>query len=193
LDWYGGDSFSAEGRRSMASFLEKSYPGVWDKSFTWHDKQSREFVLQKMAEASFVIIPSIWETFGFTALEAASLGKPIIITSHTGASYLFTHKHDAWIIPAGDAKKMAEAIELLSNDPSLREKLGSNARKTIQAVFDEKDIVEERIKLFQSVIQNRQQQPGAFEQWVAFLKKYITPQRKLYYSFRSKLKKLAGR
>ena len=135
----------------------------------------------------------LWETFGFTALEAASAGKAIIITDKTGASYLFTHGHDAWIVPANDPEKLAEAIQHLYNDPELCKKLGDNAKSMVERTFNEKEIVEERIRLFQSIIQNRKPHTDTFEERLSFLKKYTAPSRKLYYFLRAFAKKLIGR
>lgn len=192
LNWFGGDTYTAEGNQSMTSFLQKKYPDIWNKNFVWQGKKTRQETKKELAAATFVVIPSLWETFGWTALEAASLGKSIIMTDKTGASYLFTHGYDAWIIPSNNPEKLAEAIELLSNNSELCKKLCNNAKLMVQQVFNEKEIAEERIKLFENIIQNRKPHTNTFEEQITFLIKYITLSRKLYYSLRAFAKKIIG-
>ncbi len=60
------------------------------------------------------LVPSIDESCSLVALEAAMLGKPLIVTENTGAKYIVSSD---CIVPTGDAdilsKKMAECIRHL--------------------------------------------------------------------------------
>lgn len=193
LNWIGGDTWLAPGQQKVSSYLKKKYPSAWGNNFIWKREHSYIDTQQELLSSSLVIIPSLFETFSYVALEAASAGKAIIITDKTGASYLFTHGHDAWIVPANDPEKLAEAIQHLYNDPELCKKLGDNAKRMVERTFNEKEIVEERIRLFQSIIQNRKPHTDTFEERLSFLKKYTAPSRKLYYFLRAFAKKLIGR
>ncbi len=192
VNWFGGDTYSAPGNRSMAGYLGKNFPGIWNKNFVWRKEKSREETRKEIAASSFVVIPSLWETFGWTVLEAAAAGKAMIITDKTGAVYLFTHGIDAWIIPANNSTKLAEAIEVLHKDPELCKYLGSNAKKMLENRFNEKAIVTDRIKLFGEVIRKRKTRTINFAEQTAFLSKYTTPTRKLYYGLRALGKKILG-
>jgi glycosyltransferase involved in cell wall biosynthesis len=193
LHWFGGDSYSAKKHESVSVFLSKKYPQVWNKNFIWKNSLTRDETLAELAKSAFVIIPSLWETYGWTAIEAAYLGKAIIITDKTGSGFLFSHRQNAWIIPANKPQKLAEAIEILNNNSELRTSLGNNAKILIENVFDEKKIVEEKITLFSKIILSREPTEIPFEQRINFLKEYTTNARKIYYRFRAFIKKLAGK
>jgi hypothetical protein len=193
LRWVGGDSYTAPGASKMSSFLQSSYSEVWNQNFFWLDEKPNDEVQELIKNASLIIIPSEWETFNYVALEAASLHKPIIVTGTTGASYLFTHRHDAWVMPANDPGSLADAIMHLLNHPELRETIGDNAGLMVNEVFNEKSIAEERIKIYQRAISNRQSVFSAENETLCLLKKIKTPQRKFYFTLRSTLKKFTRR
>jgi glycosyltransferase involved in cell wall biosynthesis len=78
-------------------------------------------------QADVVIFPTLMrEGFGFTAVEALACGRPVIasdqdaIREATGGL--------AIPVPQGDAAALAVAIETLSLDPDLRERLGREGR-----------------------------------------------------------------
>ena len=193
LHWVGGDTFTAPGVKKMSWFLETNYPGLWNKNFRWLGEKKKEEVLEMIRKASLILLPAEWETFNLVALEAASAAKPMIITKNTGASYLFTHGHDAWIIPSDDSDALANAILHLTNNPGLCSSLGKNAADTIRNKFSESDIIEKRIAIYDKAILKRKGKTIIIASADIFLKKYITVSRKIYYSLRALLKKIIRR
>jgi len=193
LKWVGPDFSTAKDQQSMAEYLKQNHSDVWQNNFLWLGEKNNAETKNEIIKSDIIVIPAIWETFNWVALEAASLGKPIIITDNTGAVYLFTHGHDAWIVPANDPLKLAEAIERLINDSQLCGKLGRNAIELIQRTFKDPANAQEKISLYQNIIQNRSLQKRNFAEDIIFLNKYYTPMRKIKYQLRALLKKIAGR
>lgn len=193
INWVGGDTYTAPGSMKMSLYLEKTFPDSWNKKLVWLPEKTNAEVIELIAKAAIVLIPAEWETFNYVALEAASLHKAIIITNQTGASYLFTHGLDAWIIPANDPKRLADAILHLSANPELCQTLGQNAAVMVKNVFDKKAITEERIAIYRQTILNRQSETGSENKILEILEKITRPQRKLYFQLRATIKKWAGR
>jgi glycosyltransferase involved in cell wall biosynthesis len=75
------------------------------------------------------------EPFGLTIVEAMACGKPVVISAAGGAKELFTPEFDGLGHEAGDATGLAGAIARLAADPSLRARLGANARQTAVGRF----------------------------------------------------------
>ncbi|ARU41024.1 hypothetical protein CCB80_07665 [Armatimonadetes bacterium Uphvl-Ar1] len=98
-------------------------------------------VADAMASVDVVLIPSIWrEAFGFTAVEAMSLAKPIVANNYGGLSEIFTHNQTALLFKSPnpedpDPKKVAQLIKKLLNDPSLGTKLGQAAQSHYESNF----------------------------------------------------------
>ncbi|MFL5787231.1 MAG: glycosyltransferase family 4 protein [Flavisolibacter sp.] len=189
VNWIGYDTYTAPGRKSMSQFLSKNYPSVWQSNLRWLGEKDRAVVLKEIEECSFVIVPSLWETFNYTVLEAADLAKALIITNTTGASSLFTHEYDAIIIESGNSKALADSILLLYNDVEKRNKLGTNARKTLEMHYSNNKSSEERIFIYKKIIDERHVMGNLFEDHILFLEKYCTRSRMRYYKFRSLIKK----
>lgn len=193
LTWFGGDTWLAPGYGKMSDWLAKQYPNVWQKNFIWQDSVPHEELLRKMADASLVIVPALFETFNYVALEAAAMGKPLLLTRTTGAAEYFTHGKDAWIIEPDDASALAEAIQYLQNDEAKRIELGQNAALRIRELFRPEDIVAQRIEIYKKSKAQRRPLAEGLMPYPSFLRSYRTAARKYYYCIRRQLKKLAGR
>lgn len=191
IQWVGADFYTAPPNgRSMIKYVKNKYPDLWNKEFNWKGEKNREVTIKLLSESVFVIIPSIYETFSYVALEAATLGKAIIITKGTGASYLFTNDHDALIIPEDNFTELGEAILKLSKNPALRKKLGDNAQKMILSVFEPKKLASERISIYKKTIELRKQDIITTTGYLTIIKKYTTMPRKLYFKIRKMAKKI---
>lgn len=193
LAWFGGDTWLAPGYGKMSGWLASQYPGSWQKNFVWHGALPHEELLQKMAAASVVIVPALFETFNYVALEAAAMGKALILTRNTGAAEYFTHGKDAWIIEPNDAEALAEAIQQLMKDEALRNQLGHNAPQRMRELFRPEDILAQRMEIYQLSKDRRRPLPEYLIPFPGFLRRYRTAARKYYYCIRRQLKKLAGR
>ena len=188
VEWIGIDFYTAPGGTSMAGYMNQTYSDVWNKQLIWLGAVERQTTIRKIADAKYIVIPSIFETFSFVALEAASLGKAIIITEGTGASYLFTHGINAWIVPP-DANKLAKAMIYLQQNPELCVQLGHNARQMVSEAFEEERILKERLYLYTRTIED-QKNHKLIKPDLGFLNNYTTSKRKAYYKLRVVAKKI---
>ena len=71
------------------------------------------------------------EPWGLVCNEAMSQGRPVIATDAVGAAAggLVRDGETGLVVPAGDARALAEAIERLLGDAQLRADLGRGARR----------------------------------------------------------------
>ncbi|MBI3137630.1 MAG: glycosyltransferase family 4 protein [Sphingobacteriales bacterium] len=192
VTWIGGDTWLAPAYQQMSVYLQKKYPDTWQHRLIWAGELDPEKTGREIAAASLVIIPGTFDTFNYVALEAASLGKAILITDHTGAAELFTHGKDAWIVPANNPAALADAILYLSANPELCGKLGANAGSTIREKLSEDRMVSERLAVYSDVIVNRVRKTQGAGNELDFLNQYRTAARKYYYCLRRFLKKIKG-
>ncbi|QYY36313.1 glycosyltransferase family 4 protein [Ruficoccus sp. ZRK36] len=135
IDWYGSDTPTAPGGQSMASWLEKSYPGIWQKSFHWHGPLPREEAIARQAEADFALIPSHWDTLNFTVLEAMAAAKPVLVSTGAGASYLIENGVNGLVFPVDDSDALARTLQHLIKTPARLPALGQAARETLAERF----------------------------------------------------------
>jgi glycosyltransferase involved in cell wall biosynthesis len=61
-------------------------------------------------------------------VEAAACGRALLVTDVSGGSSFVRHGLEGFVVPAGDAAALAEALERLARDPSMRQRMGAAAR-----------------------------------------------------------------
>lgn len=82
-------------------------------------------VLEAMRLSSVVLVPSIWpEPFGIVAIEAMSVGKPVIASRIGGLSDIVLDGVTGLLVHANNSKMLGQAIQLLIGDPELRMRMG---------------------------------------------------------------------
>lgn len=106
--------------------------------------------LSVMAGADIVVVPSRFEGFGLTALEAMALSKPVIASTAGGLPEVLGDT--GRLVATGDVGAIASAILELAGDPSLRETMGRAARARAKAEFGLLTIAARLIKTYESLV-----------------------------------------
>ncbi len=90
---------------------------------------------REYARCLFVAIPSFSETFGMTAVEGALAGKPSIATAMGGTKEFIIHGETGFIVDPTRTDDLAEAMNSLLEDGSLRERFGRKAWERARTDF----------------------------------------------------------
>ena len=85
--------------------------------------------------ASFFVLPSIFEPFGMTAQEAMACGIPVIASRFGGIKTVLTHEKDGLFIDPKDENEFAGTMIKLLKDKAFRDQLGNEASKLIRRNF----------------------------------------------------------
>lgn len=123
LKIFGSDSF--DGTKEKVEALIK-------------EKQAEDYVLlmgasgcleKDMINGAFAAYSSDYEGMPNVVLEAMALGLAVVATDCPpgGPAMVITPEENGLLVPVGDAKAMAEAMERLIEQPQLAEKLGKQA------------------------------------------------------------------
>jgi glycosyltransferase involved in cell wall biosynthesis len=88
---------------------------------------------------------------GVSALEAMSMGKPVI--GYETGTIIIADGTDGFLVQKGDIKGLAEKILLLIKDPSLRKVMGENARRKVLSQYDISLCARRILVLYSSLIQ----------------------------------------
>jgi glycosyltransferase involved in cell wall biosynthesis len=92
-------------------------------------------LLDVVEAASLVVVPSRFEGFGLTALEAMALGRPVVATTAGGLPEVIEHGVSGWLVPPQDPVALAQAIGRMMDDAGLRQRLGAAGRARAQERF----------------------------------------------------------
>lgn len=108
-----------------------------DSQIRWVGQQSRDETMRWIADAKFLVFPSIWyETFGRSMIEAKACGTPVIASNMGAMSLLITHLQTGLHFEPGNAADLARQCNLLLDDDQLRSRLGVAGRTQFESEFD---------------------------------------------------------
>lgn len=94
----------------------------------WVDSQQRGELLSK---ADVFVLPSYDEGLPMALLEAMSWGLPSVTTPVGGIPEVITHSETGLLVNPGDVQQLAEALESLIENESLRLDIGNAARQRV--------------------------------------------------------------
>jgi glycosyltransferase involved in cell wall biosynthesis len=91
-----------------------------------------------VAASDLIAIPSLWESYCLAAVEAMTLGRPVIGTTGHGFSEFMEDGRNGLLVTRGSVPELATAVTRLLDDQSLRTRLGRAAAATGRAHTPEK-------------------------------------------------------
>ena len=102
-------------------------------------------------QADVFVLPSLWEGFPLTILEAWASGVAVIATKVNGIPAICTDKKNALLVVQEDAQELSVAMKTLLNDAELVEKLGKEGRNLVSECYSWQKISDETLKLYNSL------------------------------------------
>jgi glycosyltransferase involved in cell wall biosynthesis len=105
-------------------------------------------------DSDVYVLPSIYETFPISVLEALACETPVIITNRCGIADMIDGI--AGIVIPYDSHQLYHSISQLLNDNQLRLKLGENGRKMVTKNFNWESIIKSMESTYLTCIQRKQ-------------------------------------
>lgn len=105
-------------------------------------------------ESDICIFPSLWEAWGYTCTEAMSMGKAVIGSKYGGMADAIENGKNGLLIDPFDVKDIISKLKMLITNPALREKLGDEAKKTIQKELSFQELLQQNISFYKSLLSN---------------------------------------
>ena len=81
------------------------------------------------------VAPQRWEGFGLTPLEAMACGVPVVATTVGVFDELIKDKETGFLVPPGDAERMAEAVDSMILSPDRLEYFSTRSRHRVESRF----------------------------------------------------------
>lgn len=88
---------------------------------------------ERIRRCGVVVIPSLFEGFPITLLEAAAMGKPIVVSRLPGVEEVMRDGDDCVMAEPGDVDGLTDALLRVMGGAELRRRLGRGARVTAEA------------------------------------------------------------
>ena len=117
--------------------------------------------LEAVRRCSMLIVPSLVpETFGMVALEAMTMGRPVVAARLGGLGELVVDGETGMLVPPGHAPALRDAIAALLADPSRREAMGRAGRERA-ASYSAREIVPRVERVYRLLTAAGDEVPGA--------------------------------
>ncbi|MFC1917417.1 glycosyltransferase [Chloroflexota bacterium] len=106
--------------------------------------------LSAYVDADVYVLPSVYEIFGITLLEALACGTPVVLTDRCGLADAI--KDRAGLVVGYDQKQLQTALQQLLTDEKLRYGFGEAGRKMVREKFDWAKITGQVENLYQEIL-----------------------------------------
>ena len=114
----------------------------------------RDDIPALLASAAVFVLPSTWEGQPLILQEALRAGVPIVAT-RVGGTPVLTGEDAALLVPAGDARRLADAVRTVLTDPALAARLGKAAADRGDALPGEDDAVAAALAEYEIISRTR--------------------------------------
>jgi glycosyltransferase involved in cell wall biosynthesis len=105
-----------------------------------------------MADADIFVMPSRWEGFGLTALEAMALAKPVVASRISALPEIIIDKETGFLVPPNQSAPLEESILRLMQDPGWARSLGLAGRARVGQVFTVARMAEKTALLYRHLL-----------------------------------------
>ncbi|MFN4762880.1 glycosyltransferase family 4 protein [Gillisia sp. Q332] len=138
------------GRSTKELMLEKFSP-VATKQLVWLDNLPYEEILEQIAKAHVVVLPSFAEALPMTWIEAMAMEKALVTSNIGWAKEVMIDGVTGFTVDPKDHQLYAERILQLIYDPALAKKMGKAARERVLAKFSTEVVVERNIGYYEKI------------------------------------------
>lgn len=135
-----GDNFEDECKNNLLKYLEE--PDKKNIRKKIHFMGVCDSLEKELADAAMFVLPSNYEGMPNALMEAMAMGLPVISTDCPcgGSRYWIRHRENGLLVPVGDKKAMADAMEYYIEHPSEAAGMGERAKEalkeaTVQKVY----------------------------------------------------------
>ena len=126
---------------------------VWQEAGVVECWGRRSDMPNVLALAHVVCLPSAYgEGVPKVLLEAAACGRPIVTTDSPGCREVVLHGDNGLLVPVRSTVELADALQVLIENPELRQKMGARGREIAVKEFALEKVVAETIAVYEELL-----------------------------------------
>lgn len=123
--------------------------------FAFHGARDHNSVRALLAGARLVVVPSRWENFPYSCVEAMASGVPVMASPHGGMTEMIESGRSGWIAASSEPNDLAAAtLEALDAGPRGLEETGRAAASAIGEMCDPATVVAQRRMLYGKLLRD---------------------------------------
>jgi glycosyltransferase involved in cell wall biosynthesis len=107
------------------------------------------------AAADLFVLPSRYEGLPNVMLEAMAAGLPVIASRVSGTEDVVEDGRNGLLVPPGEPRALLDALLRLTGEPEMGERLGKEARKTVEGRYHINRVAEETLAFYRRLTDRR--------------------------------------
>jgi len=108
--------------------------------------------LEAYVDSEFYVLPSRYETFPMTVLEAYACGKPIIASNVKGLKDLIVNRETGLLFEAGNVMQLSRSIHFLLKEHKEAEQMSLRGRQLVENKFTIESVVDKLEEVYKEVV-----------------------------------------
>ena len=105
--------------------------------------------------ADVFFAPSLWENCPYSCLEAMAASCAIVSADQGGMPELIRHGESGLLAQSGNPASYIDTLEQVIQDPALRVRLGTAARRTVETSFTDVQIAQQSVNYYRECVRER--------------------------------------
>jgi glycosyltransferase involved in cell wall biosynthesis len=146
--------------------------GILD-NFVFAGLIQRERIPEMISAMDLVVHTSLREGLARVLPQALAMGKPCVSFDIDGAPEVVIPGETGYLVQAGDARGLADAISRLLDDPELRERMGRAGKRRVDPAFRAETMVDEIASVYRALAARYSERLARFDRRPARLAKAI--------------------
>jgi glycosyltransferase involved in cell wall biosynthesis len=152
FDFIGADLPYAAGT-SVHELVGRRIPDALTPRIRFHGEQPRSRLPEFLSRARMAVVPSRWENFPNSCVEAMCSGLPVIASRNGGMAEMIEDGRTGWLADSQDSRGLAGALRrALATDPATIAAMGCEASAAIHAMCDNTRIVDQHLELHEALV-----------------------------------------
>jgi glycosyltransferase involved in cell wall biosynthesis len=116
------------------SEMQTVLPQLPQENVTFAGTVPQTELKQWMSRSHVMVLPTLDEGMALVQGQALACGCPVIATTNSGASDLFTDGTEGFIVPIRDPDALLDRMQRLADDPALQQRMGEAALLRVRSL-----------------------------------------------------------
>ncbi|TAK34797.1 MAG: glycosyltransferase family 1 protein [Chloroflexota bacterium] len=129
----------------------QGHDSLGDGRIEWLDHLPWQQLVEWYRRATVFVMPSYYETFGISCLEAMAFGLPVVATTAGGLPEVVEDGSTGILVPPGNSLALATAIIRLLGNPGLRHAMGQSGKERVRRQFTAERVLASTLELYQTI------------------------------------------
>jgi alpha-maltose-1-phosphate synthase len=162
--------------REMTDAVDRARAQSPDRIIWIHEMLPKDKVIALYTHAAIFVCPSVYEPFGIINLEAMACGTPVVASAVGGIPEVVDHGETGLLVtpeaigpteveprhPEQFSRDLASAVNVLLDDPPLRETMAQKARARVEEHFSWSSIARQTLDFYDAVRDRHKARHAAF-------------------------------